>query len=60
MTTKKQTQKPNYDIHLGCAAYPNCDIDPCGCAIKMDEDMEYYGHRDGYRGRRIENENKSK
>ena len=36
------------DKHLGCPAYPNCDIDPNGCLFEMDDDndVEWYGHKD--------------
>lgn len=32
--------------HLGCPAYPNCDIDPNGCSVVMGKNVEWYGHRD--------------
>jgi len=40
---KKRRKRPG---HLGCAAYPNCDVDPNGCSVVMGSDMEWYGHRD--------------
>ena len=43
-------RKENYndfDIHLGCPSYPNCDIDRNGCVHKVGMDnVEWYGHRD--------------
>jgi hypothetical protein len=30
--------------HLGCPAYPNCDIDPQGCRHATDN-VDFYGHR---------------
>lgn len=36
----------DFDPHIGCPAYPMCDIDPMGCYVKMGPDVEWYGHRD--------------
>lgn len=36
----------NYDEHLGCYSYPNCDIDPNGCCVLNGMDATPYGHRD--------------
>jgi len=33
------------DDHLGCPAYPNCDINHSGCSRKMGSEVEWYGHR---------------
>jgi hypothetical protein len=30
--------------HLGCYAYPNCDLDPLGCSLETDK-PETYGHK---------------
>jgi hypothetical protein len=32
--------------HLGCPAYPNCDINPLGCYIESGEATEWFGHKD--------------
>ena len=34
------------DIHWGCSSWPNCDIDPNGCAHQGEGDTEHYGHKD--------------
>lgn len=34
------------DRHIACPGYPNCDVDPMGCRVKMGDDVEWYGHRD--------------
>ena len=34
------------DLHLACFSYPNCDLAPNGCVIRMGGDVEPYGHRD--------------
>ena len=34
------------DRHIACFSYPNCDVDPMGCRIKMGDAVEPYGHRD--------------
>ena len=36
----------DYDPHIGCYSYPNCDIDPNGCCVEHGMDAEPYGHRD--------------
>ena len=37
----------NCDQHIGCPSYPNCDIAPNGCVVKMGiNDVEFYGHKD--------------
>lgn len=38
-------KKVKQDPHLGCFAYPNCDVDPRGCCLETDSPEEY-GHRD--------------
>jgi len=35
-----------YDEHVGCYAYPNCDEDPLGCCIEMGDEVEMYGYRE--------------
>lgn len=42
-STKKESDD---DPHIGCPAWPNCDLNPNGCSLKMGEDVEWYGHRD--------------
>lgn len=39
-------EEDDYDIHIGCFSYPNCDIDPNGCCVVNGFDAEPYGHRD--------------
>lgn len=34
------------DEHIGCFSYPNCDIDPLGCSVKMGDRVEAYGHKE--------------
>ena len=34
------------DRHIACFSYPNCDVDPMGCRVKMGDAVEPYGHRD--------------
>jgi hypothetical protein len=36
----------DYDEHVGCYSYPNCDIDSNGCCVANGADAEPYGHRD--------------
>jgi hypothetical protein len=47
VSTVKNTEEEEYDRHLGCPSYPNCDIDPNGCvrAVGIDN-VEWYGHKD--------------
>lgn len=33
------------DSHIGCPAYPNCDININGCLVMMGDAVEWYGHR---------------
>ena len=33
------------DSHLACYSYPNCDLAPLGCVIRMGKDKAY-GHKD--------------
>lgn len=35
-----------HDPHVGCFAWPNCDLNPLGCFIEYGYDAEEYGHRD--------------
>lgn len=36
----------DWDEHLGCPAWPNCDIDPLGCFHQTKlKDIQWYGHR---------------
>jgi hypothetical protein len=42
----KKPKKEKADPHLGCASWPNCDIDPLGCRLEMGDDVEEYGMRD--------------
>jgi hypothetical protein len=32
--------------HVGCPAYPNCDLSPLGCLEEMGDDVEWFGHKD--------------
>jgi len=34
----------DFDPHIGCYSYPNCDIGPSGCSFET-EDPEPYGHK---------------
>jgi hypothetical protein len=36
----------DYDEHIGCYSYPNCDIDMNGCCVVNGIHAEPYGHRD--------------
>ena len=36
----------DYDEHLGCASYPNCDEGGLGCRVRHGANAEMYGHRD--------------
>ena len=35
-----------FDKHLGCPSYPNCDEAPMGCTVQSGGNVEWYGHRD--------------
>jgi len=39
-------KEEEYDEHLGCYSYPNCDEAVGGCLVVMGDDVEEYGHRD--------------
>jgi hypothetical protein len=36
----------DYDFHIGCFSYPNCDLAPNGCVILNGDKAEQYGFRD--------------
>lgn len=36
----------NFDKHLICSAWPNCNIDPRGCCYSETGDAAMYGHKD--------------
>lgn len=36
----------DYDEHLGCASYPNCDEGGFGCRVRHGANAEMYGHKD--------------
>ena len=40
-----KNEEIDYDEHLGCYSYPNCDVDPNGCVQIMGDDVEPYGWR---------------
>ena len=43
----KEEKEKEIDIHIGCPSWPNCDLDPNGCLIRMGIDnVEWYGYRD--------------
>jgi hypothetical protein len=39
------TEEEDFDEHIFCPSYPNCEEGPLGCAIKMGKNVEWYGHR---------------
>jgi len=45
-TPLTKDEEIDYDEHLGCYSYPNCDVDPNGCVKIMGDDAEPYGWRD--------------
>ena len=46
ITIQEICEESENDKHLGCFAYPNCDIDPMGCTHVTRGKGEEYGHRD--------------
>lgn len=46
MVDEDWIQEIEEEDHIGCPAYPNCDIDSLGCHYASGEDVEWYGHRD--------------
>ena len=46
-TVKKK--KSNFDVHLGCPAWPMCDEDPNACVVyarRTGNKIEWRGHKD--------------
>jgi hypothetical protein len=43
---RKKDKEEKIDRHVGCPAWPNCDINPNGCSVLMGNAVEWYGHRD--------------
>ena len=40
-----KNEEIDYDEHLGCYSYPNCDEGVGGCLVEMGDDAEEYGHK---------------
>jgi len=36
----------DFDEHVCCFAYPDCDENPLGCRIEMGDDVEMFGYKD--------------
>lgn len=46
---KAKKKKLNFDVCLGCPAYPMCDEDPYGCVVyakRTRSKIEWRGHKD--------------
>lgn len=46
VNTEWTPMEEEYDEHLGCYSYPNCDEGVGGCRASMEDGVEEYGHRD--------------
>lgn len=42
---EEHLETENDDIHAGCYSWPNCDIHPNGCVIRMGKDVEQFGFK---------------
>ena len=42
---EQEVYADEFDPHVGCSAYPNCDVDPLGCSFSSTGDIGHYGHR---------------
>ena len=36
----------DYDPHVSCSAWPDCDLNPNGCGLSPGGDTEHFGHKD--------------
>ena len=43
---RKKIKEGNFDKHLICSAWPNCDINPRGCCYSETGDVAMHGHKD--------------
>ena len=43
---KPELEVIEFDEHLGCPSYPECDEMPIGCRKIMGKDVEMFGYRD--------------
>jgi hypothetical protein len=41
-----EDDEEDFDPHVACYSYPNCDEAPLGCCVRMGSNVEPYGFRD--------------